>query len=95
MRIWIPRKISLDSYPEANLPDTQGYTHTHAQVCTVALHVTAIRVYIPSLLPSSSSSKHQVSPGNTNYTCFDPLFCCVVFAPFPSLELCLSNYLKI
>ena len=32
MRIWIPRKISLDGYPETSLPDTQGYTHTHAQV---------------------------------------------------------------
>jgi hypothetical protein len=67
MRIWIPRKISLDSYPEANLADTQGYTHTHAQVCTVAPHVTAIScIYTlpPTLFllkqASSKPRKHEL-----------------------------------
>ena len=46
-----------------------------------ALHVTTIRVYIPSLLPYSSS-KAQGYTRNTNCTCFYPLFCCVVFVPF-------------
>jgi len=49
----------------------------------VAPHVTAIRVYIPSLLPSSSSSKRLSTRLETRIVlAFTPLFCCVVFVPF-------------
>jgi hypothetical protein len=51
----------------------------------VVLHVTAIRVYIPSLLPSSSSSKGQ---GHTKehelYLFLPPCFVVLFLCPFPS-----------
>ena len=54
MRIWIPRKISLDGYPETSLPDT------HAQVWTVSLFLTDLPFYACSF--TSMTGKYYKSP---------------------------------
>ena len=52
----------------------------------VALHMTAIRVYIPSILPSSPLSKGQAyTKEHELYIVYPLVLLCCFFCPFPSL----------
>jgi len=53
----------------------------------VALHVTTIRVYMPSLLPSSLKQGSRTHPGTRIVLVFTPLFYCVVFVSLFSIKI--------